>query len=247
MCSIIRGIERMTWSVIARDQATGRIGIVVASRFFAVGAAVPHIETGIGAVASQAFVNPYYGRRGLALLRAGKSAADVLAELTAPDDGRDHRQLHVMDTKGSFAAHTGANCVDWCGHLIRPTLSVAGNMLAGPEVIAATARTYEANLALPFGRRLILAMQAGEYAGGDKRGKQSIALLIHDGEDYPLYDIRVDDHADPLAELTRLYDVARQRYVHFRRRMPSKAAPAGNTDRSDMEAFLARSIAEGYE
>jgi uncharacterized Ntn-hydrolase superfamily protein len=237
----------MTWSVIARDEATGRVGIIVASRFFAVGAAVPHIETGIGAVASQAFINPYYGSRGLDLLRAGKTAKAVISALTARDDGRDHRQLHVMDTAGKFAAHTGANCIDWCGHLIRPTFSVAGNMLAGPEVIAATARTYEANLALPFARRLILAMQAGEYAGGDKRGKQSIAMLIHDNEDYPLYNIRVDDHADPLAELTRLFDVARQRYVHFRRRMPSKAAPAGNTDRRDMEAFLARSIAEGYE
>jgi uncharacterized Ntn-hydrolase superfamily protein len=237
----------MTWSVIARDEATGRVGIIVASRFFAVGAAVPYIATGFGAVASQAFINPYYGPRGLTLLREGKDAAAVVAGLTGPDAGRAHRQLHVMDAKGQFAAHTGADCIDWCGHLIGKTASVAGNMLAGPDVIAATLRTYEAKLTMPLGRRLILAMQAGEYAGGDKRGKQSIALLIHDGEDYPLYNIRVDDHADPLAELTRLYDIARQRYIHFRRRMPSAAAPAGNTDRRDIDAFVARSIAEGYE
>jgi uncharacterized Ntn-hydrolase superfamily protein len=237
----------MTWSVIARDEPTGRVGIIVASRFFAVGSAVPHIETGIGAVATQAFVNPGYGPLGLTLLREGKTAAEAVDTLTAADAGRDARQLHIMDAAGHFAVHTGAACIDWCGHLVRPTFSIAGNMLAGPEVIAATARTYEANSALPFARRLILAMQAGEYAGGDKRGKQSIALLVHDEQDYPLYDLRVDDHADPLAELTRLFDVARQRSIHFRRRMPSKTSPAGNTDRTDMEAFLARSIAEGYE
>jgi uncharacterized Ntn-hydrolase superfamily protein len=237
----------MTWSVIARDEATGRVGIIVASRFFAVGAAVPFIKTGVGAIASQAFVNPYYGPAGLLALERGATSADVIAQLTAADDGRDHRQLHVMDRTGVFAAHTGAACVEWCGHTIRPTLSVAGNMLAGPAVIADTIAAYESNLALPFARRLILAMQAGEAAGGDKRGKQSAALLIHDQEDYPLYNLRADDHPDPFAELGRLQAVARERYLHFRRRMPSRANKSGNTDRSDMDAFVARSIAEGYE
>lgn len=237
----------MTWSIIARDVATGRVGIIVATKFFAVGAVVPHIRTGVGAVATQAFVNPHYGPRGLDLLSAGRSAADTVAALTAADDGRDSRQLHIMDTAGRFAADTGKACVDWCGSLQRATFSVAGNMLAGEAVITETARAYEANLATPFARRLIAAMKAGEAAGGDKRGKQSAALLIHDGEDYPLYDLRVDDHFDPLAELTRLQAVARERYLHFRRRMPSMAQPAGDTDRVTMEAFVAQSIAEGYE
>lgn len=237
----------VTWSIIARDEATGRVGIIVATRFFAVGAVVPFIRTGVGAVATQAFVNPHYGPRGLDLMAAGRSASQTVVEMTEADTGRDHRQLHAMDAHGRFAAHTGAACVDWCGHRIGATYSVAGNMLAGAAVVEDTARAYEANLAVPFARRLILAMKAGEAAGGDKRGKQSAALLIHDREDYPLYDLRVDDHPDPLAELTRLQGVARERYLHFRRRMPSKASPAGNTDRSDMEAFIARSIAEGYE
>jgi uncharacterized Ntn-hydrolase superfamily protein len=237
----------MTWSIIARDEASGRIGIIVATRFFAVGAAVPTIKTGVGAVASQAFINPHYGPAGLVQLERGQSAGDTVAQLTTSDDGRDHRQLHIMDSQGRFAAHTGAACVNWCGHTLHATWSVAGNMLVGPAVIADTAAAYQANLAVPFARRLILAMKAGEAAGGDKRGRQSAALLIHDQEDYPLYDLRVDDHANPLAELTRLQSVARERYLHFRRRMPSKAHPAGNTDRSDMEAFIARSIAEGYE
>ena len=237
----------MTWSIIARDEATGRIGIAVATRFFAVGALVPHIKTGVGAIASQAFMNPHYGPQGLALLEAGTSAEETAARLTAADEGRHNRQLHLMDRAGRFAAHTGAACIDWCGHELRETYSVAGNMLAGPAVLAETIRAYEAERALPFARRLLAAMRAGEAAGGDKRGKQSAALLIHDGEDYPLYDLRVDDHADPLAELARLQEVARQRWVHFRRHMPSRAAPSGLIDRSGLDELVAKSIAEGYE
>lgn len=237
----------MTWSMIAKDASTGRVGIIVATRFFAVGALVPYIRTGVGAVASQAFVNPYYGPRGLDLLSEGLSAADTVAKLVASDRGCDARQVHIMDARGRFAAHTGSACVEWCGDLHRATYSVAGNMLAGEAVLTETASTYEQRADLPFARRLIAAMKAGEAAGGDKRGRQSAALLIHDAEEYPLYDLRVDDNSDPLAELTRLQEVARERFLHFRRRMPSKAAPAGCVDRSDMETFVARSISEGYE
>jgi uncharacterized Ntn-hydrolase superfamily protein len=237
----------VTWSIIAKDEPTGRIGIIVATRFFAVGAMVPHIKTGVGAVASQAFINPHYGPQGLSLLEAGLGAEATVARLTAADAGRHNRQLHVMDPEGRFAAYTGAECVDWCGHALRPTFSVAGNMLAGPAVLADTINAYEAQSALPFARRLIAAMLAGEAAGGDKRGKQSAALLIHDGEDYPLYDLRVDDHADPLAELARLHDVARQRWVHFRRWMPTRQNPSGLTDRGGLDELVARSIAEGFE
>jgi len=237
----------MTWSVIARDEKSGRVGIAVATKFFAVGAMVPSIRTGAGAVASQAFINPHYGPRGLALLEACMSAEDVVAKLTQADEGRHNRQLHVMDRNARFAAYTGAACIDWCGHEVRDTFSVAGNMLAGPAVLAETIRAYQAQLHLPFARRLIGAMRAGEAAGGDKRGKQSAALLIHDEEDYPLLDLRVDDHADPLAELARLEEVARQRWVHFRRHMPSRSAPSGLTDRSGLEALVTRSVAEGYE
>jgi uncharacterized Ntn-hydrolase superfamily protein len=237
----------MTWSIIARDERTGRVGIAVATRFFAVGARVPHIRTGIGALATQGFINPYYAPQGLGLLANGHSAAHVVETLTEGDAGRDNRQLHVMDWSGRFAAYTGAACIDWCGHDRDETFSVAGNMLAGPAVLAETMRAYVAQAALPFARRLVAAMQAGEAAGGDKRGRQSAALLIHDSEDYPLYDLRVDDHTDPLAELARLEQVARERWVHFRRQLPSRARPAGLIDRGKLEAFIARSIAEGYE
>ena len=237
----------MTWSIIARDSLTGRVGIAVATRFFAVGSRVPHIRTGAGAIASQAMINPFYGPQGLAMLQDGAGADDVVRRLTAADDGRDHRQLHVMDRDGRFAAYTGAACVDWCGHRIHDGFSVAGNMLAGPQVIDATARSYREGSKIPFARRLIAAMRAGEAAGGDKRGKQSAALLVHGDEEYSLLDLRVDDHADPLAELERLEAVARERWVHFRRSMPSRHNAAGVTDRATLEAAIAKSIAEGYE
>ena len=112
----------MTWSIIARDEATGRIGIAVATRFFAVGAMVPHIRTGVGAIASQAFINPHYGPSGLAMLEAGLGAEETVARLTAADEGRHNRQLHVMDRAGRFAAYTGAACIDWCGHELRQAL-----------------------------------------------------------------------------------------------------------------------------
>ncbi len=237
----------MTWSIIAKDKVTGRIGIIVATKFFAVGARVPHIRTGIGAVASQAFVNPFYGRHGLDLLAAGASADDVVRILTGADGGRANRQLHVMDARGRFAAYTGANCVDWCGHALHDGVSVAGNMLAGPAVIADTATAYMSATAQPFARRLIAAMRAGEAAGGDKRGKQSAALLIHDDQDYSLLDLRVDDHGDPLAELARLEAIARERWLHFRRHMPSRDNSSGRIDRSTLDDDIAQSLAEGYE
>ena len=237
----------MTWSIIGRDAATNRIGIIVATKFFAVGSRVPHIKTGVGAVASQAFVNPFFGAQGIALLQAGATADDVVRLLTNADEGRDHRQLHVMDRSGQFAAFTGASCVDWCGHRIHDGFSVAGNMLAGPAVIEETARAYSGAAEQPFARRLITAMKAGEAAGGDKRGKQSAALLIHDDQDYSLLDLRVDDHAEPLAELTRLESIARERWVHFRRFMPSRENPSGLVDRASLDEAIAKSIAEGYE
>jgi uncharacterized Ntn-hydrolase superfamily protein len=233
----------MTFSIIARDPATGSFGIAVATKFFAVGARVPHIAAGYGAVATQALLNPFYGTEGLTLLRAGKPAPDVVRILVAADAGRDHRQVHVMDAAARFAAHTGAQCVDWCGHLEGEGCSVAGNMLAGARVIAETAAAYAANAALPFPRRLIAALKAGEVAGGDKRGKQSAALRIHGEEEWSDLDLRVDDHADPLVELERLEQVSRQHWMHFRKFLPSRRDPVGITDRTVINAEIAKALA----
>ena len=230
----------MTWSIIARDPQTGAFGVGISTRFFAVGALCPHACGGIGALSTQALVNPTFGPRGLQLLKDGKSAAEVVRELVAGDDGRDHRQLHVIDREGRTAAHTGRACIDWCGHTAGDSFSVAGNMLAGAEVIEATAQAYRDNLDQPFPERLIRALEAGEAAGGDKRGKQSAALLIHSTEEYPELSLRVDDHAEPLVELRRLEEKSRERYVHFMKFMPRHDAPSGVYDRAVIEAEIAR-------
>jgi uncharacterized Ntn-hydrolase superfamily protein len=228
----------MTWSIIAKDGATGQFGIAVATKFFAVGARVPHIAAGFGAIATQALVNPYYGIDGKKLLREGKTPREAIAALIAVDDGRESRQLHIMEENGRIAAHTGKDCVDWCGHIEGPGFSIAGNMLAGAEVLDETAKAYLANQDLPFPRRLIMALRAGELAGGDKRGKQSAALLIHDREEWSALDLRVDDHADPIHELARLECVSRERWTHFRQFLPTRQNPAGVTDRATIDAGI---------
>jgi uncharacterized Ntn-hydrolase superfamily protein len=233
----------MTWSIIARDPLTGQIGIAVATRFFAAGALVPHIAPQIGGLATQALVNPYFGVDGVKLLREGKAPHDIIATLIAADDGRESRQLHIMDASGRVAAHTGSECIDWCGHVEGAGFSIAGNMLAGAQVLDDTAKAYVANERLPFPQRLIAAMKAGEAAGGDMRGKQSAALLIHGEEEWPNLDLRVDDHADPLAELERLEAVSRERWVHFRQFLPTRRNPAGVTDRAVIDASVQAAIA----
>jgi uncharacterized Ntn-hydrolase superfamily protein len=233
----------MTWSIIARDSATGQFGIAVATRFFAVGARVPHIAASLGGIATQALVNPYYGIDGLKLLREGHQPGDIIKTLIAADSGRQSRQLHIMDASGHIAAFTGSECVDWCGHVEGEDFSIAGNMLAGAGVLDDTAKIYTANQGLPFAQRLIAAMRAGEAAGGDKRGKQSAALLIHGEEEWSALDLRVDDHAEPLAELQRLEEVSRARWVHFREFLPTRKHPSGVTDRATIDAGIEASIA----
>jgi len=225
----------VTWSLVARD-ASGAFGVAIASRFFAVGALCPGVAAGKGALSTQALMNPLYRVAGLAALAQGVAAEEVVRRVTAADEGRDARQFHVVDASGRSAAHTGAACIEWCGHLAGQGFSVAGNMLAGPRVVEDTARAFEAASALPLAQRLMSAMEAGEAAGGDKRGRQAAALLIHTTEDYPFLDLRVDDHADPLAELRRLYAVSLERYQPFVSCLPSRSQPAGITDRALIEA-----------
>ena len=235
----------MTWSIIARDHATGQFGIAVATKFFAVGARVPHIAANVGGIATQALVNPYYGIDGVKLLREGRSPREVVDTLLAADSGRESRQLHIMDAGGRIASHTGRDCVDWCGHIEGRGFSIAGNMLAGAGVLDDTAKSYATNENLPFAQRLIAAMRAGEAAGGDKRGRQSAALLIHGDEEWSALDLRVDDHTDPLTELERLEAVSRERWVHFRPFLPTRKNPAGITDRATIDAGVEAGIAGG--
>ena len=242
----------MTWSLLARD-ADGKFGIAIASKFFAVGALCMHTRRGVGAIATQALINPSYGPDGLDLLSAGHSAADVVNALTGADTGREHRQLHVLPAHGAGAAHTGTECVDWCGQLVFADFSVAGNMLAGAAVIEATAQAYRAATAAawPLAERLIAAMLAGEAAGGDKRGKQGAALRIHGAQDHVELDLRVDDHAEPLVELQRLYAKSLERFQPFATCLAGRsfghgehgARHPGLTDRDAIEARITAVLA----
>ena len=168
----------MTWSIVARDIDSGALGIAVASRFFAVGSLVPYVRHN-AAIASQAFVNPMWGVEGAERLCQGENGETVMADFVSRDEGRAIRQAHLIDAQGKSVAHTGAQCIDWAGHVIAGGVSVAGNMLAGPQVVQDTLDVYLANRQLDFSERLLMAMEAGEAAGGDKRGKQAAALRIH--------------------------------------------------------------------
>lgn len=229
----------MTWSIIARDES-GAFGVAVASKFFAVGALCPHARSGVGALATQALVNPMYALPALDQLSSGSDAADVVTRLTSFDEGREHRQLHLIGPSGPAAAFTGKACIDWCGHLTYADYSVAGNMLAGPQVLTETAKAFEAGKALPFSLRLIHALAAGQAAGGDKRGKQAAALLIYTTEDYCALNLRVDDHGEPIEELMRLYGKSLERYQPFSACLPSRQRRAGITDRTLIENEISR-------
>lgn len=234
----------MTWSILARD-ASGRLGAAIASRFFAVGALCVHTRRGVGVLSTQALMNPLYGPEGLARLAAGEAPEQVVAALTSADAGRDQRQLHVLPAHGAPAAWTGASCIDWCGHRAGADYSIAGNMLAGAQVLEASAHASEETRGLPLPERLLAALAAGEAAGGDKRGKQAAALRIHGDEDYPQLDIRVDDHEEPVRELHRLYETSRQRYQPFMACLAGRHDPVGITDRAVIEERIAAFHREG--
>ncbi|TCZ66848.1 DUF1028 domain-containing protein [Roseicella aquatilis] len=229
----------MTWSILARDPATGELGVAVTTRFFAVGAVCPRVEGGLGAVATQALVNPHYAPDALARLRAGEAPDAAVAALTAADAGQEHRQLHLLAADGRIAQYTGSACIPWCGGLRAEDVSVAGNMLAGPQVVQATLDAFLAHSGQPLALRLIAALEAGEAAGGDRRGRQSAAMQVASRDPWPDLDIRVDDHPDPLSELRRLHAVAQRRFVHLRRFLPGRDHP-GVFDRAVIEAAIAR-------
>lgn len=229
----------MTWSILARDEQ-GRFGVAIASRFFAVGALCVHTRRGVGALSTQALMNPLYGPRGIELLAQGRTPDEVIREVTGADAGRAQRQLHVLPARGAPAAWTGEACIDWCGHRLGADFSVAGNMLAGPQVVDASAEAFLATRGQDLAERLLAALAAGEAAGGDKRGKQAAALRIHADEEWPQLDIRVDDHEEPVLELRRLYRKSLERYQPFTSCLAGRHDPVGLVDRAQIEARIER-------
>jgi len=237
----------MTFSIVARDDDTGAFGVAVSTKFFGVGSLCPFVEAGVGAVATQAFVNPTFGPRGLRLLAEGLSAQEVLDVLIAGDEGREHRQLHLVDRLGRTAAWTGRETVTWAGHSPRAGFSVAGNMLVGEPVITAMADAYEAQRGVEFTERLLRALEAGQAAGGDKRGRQSAALRVATTEEYLHLDIRVDDHPDPVVELRRLFEESKKEYLPFKQFLPTRARPAGIYDRAVIDRIIAEQAQRDLE
>ena len=225
----------MTWSIVALDRKTGAVAAAVTTKAFAAGARCPHVRAGVGAVCTQSMTNPYLGPAILDALARGLDAATALASAMAGDAGRGIRQVHVVDMNGQAAAWTGDNCVTWCGHRLGDGFSVAGNMLH-PATVGATFAAFEAHNARAMPERMIAALDAGEAAGGDKRGRQSAGLLLATTEDFPDINLRVDDHAAPLVELRRLLGLWREHAEPRRHWFASKARPAGETDLDLMEA-----------
>jgi uncharacterized Ntn-hydrolase superfamily protein len=205
-----------TYSIVGCDLEARQWGVAVQSKFLAVGALCPFAEAEVGAVATQSFVNPRYGPDGLAFLREGLSAEEAVERLTAADEGREQRQLGIVDREGRAATYTGQRCFAWAGGRTGAGYAAQGNILVGEETVDALAATFEAAAGLPFVQRLIECLGAAQAAGGDRRGQQSAALIVvqkdggYAGLSDTLVDLRVDDHERPIEELRRIYGIHRR-------------------------------------
>lgn len=235
----------MTYSIVARDPETGQLGLAVQSHAFGVGRILHHVEPGVGAVATQASVLVAHGDRVLAALGRGAAPAEALSDSLARDEGAAVRQVTAIDAAGRTAAHTGEGCIPFAGHHRGHDWVVAGNILAGEQVLGAMVAAAEATTDLPLARRMLAVLEAAESAGGDLRGRQSAAMVVAAGAstgdplvDLPV-DVRVDDHHDPLPELARLLDIAE---AHHELERAEHLLLAGRADEAveHYEAVLAR-------
>jgi len=230
----------VTFSIVARDPASGDLGVAVQSKFLAVGAVVPWARAGVGAVATQAFANVGYGPNGLALLGRGLSAEETVARLVAGDESREERQVGVVDAHGGAATHTGRQCFSWAGGRTGPGFAAQGNILAGPGVVDGLADTYLA-AARPFPELLVACLAAADVAGGDRRGRESAALLVvragggYGGWNDRWLDLRVDHHDDPIGELARLVDLQR---LYFDRPTPTDLQAMDEATAGQVRALL---------
>ena len=217
-----------TFSIVAYDATSGMLGVAVSTRVPAVGAVCPFARAGVGAISTQAWTNPLLGVDGLDLLEQGFSAEEALQKLLDADPDPEMRQIIVVDREGRSAAHTGSETDPWKGHRTGDGYAVAGNMLVGEETIMAMAQAFQASADEPLSERLLRALESGQAAGGDKRGRQSAALYVVKSESYPYLDLRVDEHPDPVVELRRVYEVAKRELLPFIEAMPTRDNPKGN-------------------
>jgi uncharacterized Ntn-hydrolase superfamily protein len=214
------------------------LGVAVSTAVPAVGALCPYVGAGVGAVSTQSWVNPYLAIEALRLMAEGAPAPAALDRVLAADEGRDLRQIGVVDAQGGSAAWSGADCTPWFGDVRGDGFAVQGNMLVGEATLSAMVAAFRDSEPLDLAERLMLALEAGNAAGGDKRGKQSAALRVHHTEDYPWLDLRVDEHRHPVAELRRIYAIARLQLLPFVEGMPKRGGSAGGLPESVSEMLL---------
>ncbi len=225
----------MTFSIVAHCSRTGMLGVAVATAVPAVGSMCPYVKAGVGAVSTQSWVNPYLAIDALRLIEAGRSGPEALGAVMARDEGREMRQIGVVDARGRSAAWSGKACTDWFGQIVEPHFAAQGNMLVSAPTIDAMAQAFRDSDGLDLAERLMRALEAGEAAGGDKRGRQSAALTVHHVEDYPLLDLRVDEHPRPVAELRRVFTIASLQLLPFVAGMPKKGGPGAPAPDSVVE------------
>jgi uncharacterized Ntn-hydrolase superfamily protein len=231
-------LELNTFSIAARCSRTGMLGVAVSTAVPAVGAVCPFIRPGVGAISTQSWVNPYLGIDGIRLLGEGLDAQAALDRLMADDPGRDVRQIGIVDAKGGSASWSGKDCTTWFGHRTGPDYAVQGNMLVGEPTILAMAEAFERGAGLMLAERLLAALEAGQAAGGDKRGRQSAAVKVYFKEEYPYVDLRADEHPQPVAELRRIFEVARHQLLPFVDGMPTRDNPLGDLPKEVADMLL---------
>lgn len=231
-------MELNTFSIVAHCARTNMLGVAVATAVPAVGAMCPYVKSGVGAVSTQSWVNPYLAIEALRLIEAGTSAPLALDAVLANDDAKDLRQIGIVDAKGRAAAWTGKSCTLWCGDIVDTHVAVQGNMLTGGATIGSMIDMFRGTPELDLAERLLRAMEAGQAAGGDRRGKQSAALRVHHFEEYPWLDLRVDEHANPIAELRRIYTIAKLQLLPFVEGMPKRGETAGALPQSVSDMLL---------
>jgi len=216
-----------TFSIVGRCKRTGQLGVAVSTADVGAGRMVTWAKAGVGAVATQSWPNLYLAIDGLRLMAEGKTADAALERVIREDPGREVRQLGMVDARGGSATFSGRDCTDWFGGVNGPGFAAQGNMLIRGETVSAMAQAFESGHDLDLGERLMRALEAGQAAGGDKRGRQCSALLVVDREEFPLWDLRVDEHPQPVAELRRIYEVARLDLLPFVQGLPTRENPLG--------------------
>jgi len=231
-------LQLSTFSIAARCRRTGMFGVAVSTAVPGVGSLCPFARAGVGAIATQSWVNPYLGIDGLRLLEEGLSAGQALDKLLASDPGRDVRQVGLVDRHGESAAWSGPDCVPWFGHITGADFAAQGNMLVGEATVQAMAEAFQRAERLDLPERLLVTLEAGQAAGGDKRGRQSAALRVMHTEEYPYCELRVDEHPDPVAELRRVFEVARRQLLPFVGGLPTRRNPLGSIGQDVQDMLL---------